>query len=77
MHTKIKLLRPFSSAEAINYYKVLTEETIQGRKLYKGGNYMRKYGKSKVRGKISQNFVAFSEYMNFKRNMPRCFLPAV
>ena len=33
--------------------------------------------KSKVRGKILQNHVAFSEYMNFKRNMPRCFLPAV
>jgi hypothetical protein len=30
--------------ETINYKEVLTAETIQRRKLFKGGNYMRKYG---------------------------------
>ena len=28
----------------------------------------------KSKGKISQNFVAFSEYMNFKENLLACFL---
>ena len=34
----------FSREETINHFKVLTAETIQRRKLFKGGNYMRKYG---------------------------------
>ena len=34
----------FFPAENINYQEVLTAETIQGRKLFKGGNYLRKYG---------------------------------
>ena len=48
-------------------------ETIQGRKLFKGGKYMRKYGKSKgymqfvlfSTAEISLNVVAFSECINF------------
>jgi hypothetical protein len=42
-------------------------ETIQGRKLFKGGNYMRKYGKyflKKVEY-IFINFLAYSQYLNF------------
>ena len=31
----------YSKEETINYYEVLTVETIQGRKLFKGGNYVR------------------------------------
>ena len=36
----------------INYLEILTEETIQRRKLFKGGNYMRKYGTCK---KVKKN----------------------
>ena len=51
--TKIKL-RPvfkggnYSRAETINYLEVLAAETIQGRKLFKSGNYLRKYGNFKI-----------------------------
>ena len=34
----------YSREETINYYKVFIAETIQRRKVFKGGNYMRKYG---------------------------------
>ena len=34
----------YSRAETIKYLEVITAETIQGRKLFKGGNYSRKYG---------------------------------
>ena len=34
----------YSREETIIFYEGLTEETIQRRKLFKGGNYMRKYG---------------------------------
>ena len=34
-----------SCEETIIFWEVLTAETIQWMKLFKGGNYMRKYGK--------------------------------
>ena len=34
----------YSKQETINYQKVFTAETIQRRKVFKGGNYIRKHG---------------------------------
>ena len=34
----------YAREETINYKEVFTAETIQRRKLFKGGNYMRKFG---------------------------------
>ena len=34
----------YSREENINHLEVLTAEIIQRRKVFKGGNYMRKYG---------------------------------
>jgi hypothetical protein len=34
----------YSKEETINYLKLLTAESIQRRKVFKGGNYSRKYG---------------------------------
>ena len=34
----------YSKEETINYLEILTAETIQRRKVFQGGNYMRKYG---------------------------------
>ena len=47
--------RNISFLHLINW--IFAAETIQGRKLFKGGNYMRKYGK--------HSFVAFLENLNF------------
>ena len=34
----------YSREETINYYELLSATIIQGSKLFKGGNYLRKYG---------------------------------